>query len=133
MNAPVIEIVVYDAPTPASGRCGCGCDHHHQPGQTNRHDPAATINMEFQTRALALTLERAFPGKVRVDYINVLKDPRGPSLPQTKLLCSLTYPTPLVYINGRGRFAGALPVERVRDEVAALLGELPQPPEVRIA
>ncbi|MBM4284425.1 MAG: hypothetical protein FJ128_04135 [Deltaproteobacteria bacterium] len=83
----------------------------------------------MQTRALSLTLERAFPGKVRVEYINVLQDPRGPSLPQTALICSLAYPPPLVYIDGRGRFAGAIPVERIRDEVAALLGE---PPEKRL-
>jgi len=78
-------------------------------------------SLEMQTRALAMTLWKAFPGKVRVEYINVLQDPRGPSLPQTKLLCSLVYPPPLVYLNGKGRFAGALPVERIRDEVAKLL------------
>ncbi len=122
---PRVEIVVYDAPTPASGGCGCGCGHHHGPGQDQGHDPLDRVSMEFQTRALALTLERAFPGQVRVDYINVLQDPRGPSLPQTKLLCSLAYPTPLVYINGRGRFAGALPVERLREEVAKILGQPP--------
>jgi hypothetical protein len=75
----------------------------------------------MQTRALAMTLEKEFPGKVRVEYINVLQDPRGPALPQTKLLCSLTYPAPLVYLNGRGRFAGALPVERLREEVQTIL------------
>lgn len=127
--SPPVEIVVYDAPTAASGGCGCGCGGHHQHGPDQGHghshsqDPLAKISMEIQTQALALTLERAFPGKVRVDYINVLKDPRGPSLPQTKLLCSLTYPTPLVYINGQGRFSGALPVERLRDEVAKILGQ----------
>lgn len=121
----LVEIVVYDAPTAASRGCGCGCDHHHGPGHgpDHSHDPLEKISLELQTRALALTLEQAFPGKVKVDYINVLQDPRGPSLPQTKLLCSLAYPSPLVYINGRGRFAGALPVERVREEVAALLKE----------
>jgi hypothetical protein len=77
--------------------------------------------MELQTRALALTREAAFPGRVKVAYINVLKDPRGPSLPQTPLLCSLAYPSPLVYINGQGRFAGALPVERIREDVGKLL------------
>jgi hypothetical protein len=81
----------------------------------------AGISMELQARALALTLEREFPGRVQVEYLNVLQDPRGPGLPQTALLCSLTYPTPLVYINGQGRFAGALPVERIREEVAKIL------------
>jgi len=38
----------------------------------------------------------------------VLTDPRGPSLPQTALLNSQAFPAPLVYINGQGRFAGAL-------------------------
>jgi hypothetical protein len=81
----------------------------------------AGANMELQARALALTLETAFPGRVQVDYINVLKDPRGPTLPQTALLCSLAYPAPLVYLNGQGRFAGALPVERIREEIAKII------------
>ena len=84
-------------------------------------DPLAKVSLEFQARALALTLEREFPGRVQVEYLNVLQDPRGPDLPQTALLCSLTYPTPLVYINGQGRFAGALPVERIREEVGKIL------------
>ncbi len=77
--------------------------------------------MNLQVQALALTLEKKFPGRVTVEYINVLKDPRGPQLPQTKLLCFLVYPTPLVYIAGKGRFAGALPVERIIQEVSELL------------
>ncbi len=77
--------------------------------------------MAMQAKALALTLEKEFPGKVRVEYIDVTKDPRGPALPQTKLLCSLAYPSPLVYLNGQGRFAGGLPVERIREEVENLL------------
>ena len=103
--------------------CGCGCDHHDHQGhdQASGEDPLAKVSLEFQARALALTLEKAFPGRVQVEYLNVLKDPRGPGLPQTALLCSLTYPTPLVYINGQGRFAGALPVERIREEVAKIL------------
>ncbi|MBM4275284.1 MAG: hypothetical protein FJ134_12600 [Deltaproteobacteria bacterium] len=145
----VVEVVVYDAPTAASRGCGCGCDHHHHgqppsPGHHHGHDHhhgrsghshhhhgshpgvdqarVSATGAELETRALALTLETAFPGKVKVEYINVLKDPRGPGLPQTALLCSLAYPTPLVYISGQGRFAGALPVERILEEVRKLLG-----------
>jgi hypothetical protein len=77
----------------------------------------------MQTRALALTLNDAFPGQVEVEYINVLQDPRGPGLPQTALLASLAYPSPLVYINGQGRFAGALIPERIREEVVKILEE----------
>jgi hypothetical protein len=118
---PKIEVIVYDAPTLAttSGTgCGCGCGGHDQEHGHEHDNPLQRISIELQTQALALTLEKAFPGRVTVDYINVLKDPRGPKLPQTALLCSLTYPPPLVYINGQGRFAGSLPVERIRDEVS---------------
>ncbi len=108
--ANLVEIVVYDAPTSASAGCACGCGGH---GHAH-DDPLSGVSMELQTRALAMTLEKAFPGRVRVDYINVLKDPQACQLPQAKLLCSLAYPTPLVYINGQGRFAGALPVERIQ-------------------
>ncbi len=121
MSRPeVMQVVIYDAPATRSQGCACGCgghDHDHQKGS----DPLTTANMEFQARALGMTLEAAFPGRVKVDYINVLKDPRGPSLPQTPLLCSLAYPSPLVYINGQGCFAGALPVERIREEVGKIL------------
>jgi hypothetical protein len=121
----MVRIIVYDAPTGAPGACGCGCGGHHHHGRHSHEpdDPLKNTNMEMQTRALALTLEKAYPGQVTVEYINVLKDPRGPRLPQTTLLCSLTYPTPLVYVNDRGRFAGSLPVERIKEEVASLLKE----------
>ncbi|MBM4288643.1 MAG: hypothetical protein FJ135_10970 [Deltaproteobacteria bacterium] len=126
---PKVEVVVYDAPTlatPSGSGCGCGCgghghSHDHGHGHDHTHaevDPLERISMAMQTQALALTLEKAFPGRVSVEYINVLQDPRGPKLPQTALLCSLTYPPPLVYINGQGRFAGSLPVERIREEIA---------------
>jgi hypothetical protein len=125
MSPDVVEIVVYDAPAARRSSCDCGCDHHgHDSGQAHEHghgDAFEKISMEMQTRAMSLTLEREFPGKIRVEYINVLEDPRGPALPQTELLSSQTYPTPLVYVNGRGRFSGSLPVERLREEVQSLL------------
>ena len=115
-----IEIVIYDAPAAGGGDCGCGCGGHHH-GEAA--DPLAQGHMELQTQALGLTLESAFPGRVQVEYINVLKDPRGPALPQTQLLSSGAYPSPLVYLNGQGRFAGSLPVERIREEVGKLVAE----------
>ena len=125
-----VQIVIYDAPTvAASSDCGCGCGGHHRDSHDHHHgesaDPLEGVNLELQTRALALTLEAAFPGQVQVEYLNVLQDPRGANLPQTALLCSLAYPPPLVYLNGQGRFAGALPVERIRKEVAKILGVPP--------
>jgi hypothetical protein len=123
--ADVVEIIVYDAPAARRDGCDCGCDHHgHEPGHSHGHrhgDAFEKISMEMQTRALGMTMEKEFPGQVRVEYVNVLEDPRGPALPQTKLLSSQTYPAPLVYVNGQGRFAGALPVERIREEVQAIL------------
>ena len=107
MTPDMVQVIIYDAPAANPSSCACGCSghgHDHGAGE----DPLAKVSLEFQARALALTLEEAFPGRVQVEYLNVLQDPRGPGLPQTALLCSLTYPTPLVYINGQGRFAGAL-------------------------
>ena len=119
MTPDPVQVVIYDAPAAKDSSCACGCGGHHQHGDAA--DPLAGVSLEMQARALALTLDAAFPGQVQVDYINVLQDPRGPSLPQTALLCSLSYPTPLVYINGEGRFAGALIPERIRDEIQKLL------------
>jgi hypothetical protein len=119
MSPDPVQVVIYDAPAARSASCACGCgghDHQEQDG-----DPLALVSMEMQARALALTLDAAFPGQVQVEYINVLEDPRGPNLSQTALLNSGSYPSPLVYINGRGRFAGALIPERIREEVEKIL------------
>jgi len=119
MAPDTVQVVIYDAPAAKSSSCACGCGGHHDHNEEG--DPLAGVSLEMQAKALALTLDAAFPGRVRVEYINVLTDPRGPSLPQTALLNSRSYPAPLVYINGQGRFAGALMPERIRDEVAKIL------------
>ena len=121
MTPDMVQVVIYDAPAAQAGSCACGCGGHHGHGASD--DPLAGVSLEMQAKALALTLNGAFPGQVEVAYINVLTDPRGPTLPQTALLNSQAFPTPLVYINGQGRFAGALIPERIRDEVAKILRE----------
>lgn len=119
MTPDTVQVVIYDAPAAPASSCACGCGGHHGHGAGD--DPLAGVSLELQAKALALTLNDAFPGQVEVEYINVLTDPRGSSLPQTALLKSQTFPAPLVYINGQGRFAGALIPERIRDEVAKIL------------
>ena len=121
MTPDTVQVVIYDAPDAKASSCACGCGGHHDHGEID--DPLAGVSLEMQAKALALTLEAAFPGQVQVEYINVLTDPRGPSLPQTALLNSRSYPAPLVYINDQGRFAGALLPERIREEVAKILEE----------
>src|SRR4030042_383008 len=119
MTPDPVQVVIYDAPAPQASSCACGCGGHHDHNEEG--NPLAGVSLEMQAKALALTLDAAFPGQVRVEYINVLTDPRGPSLPQTALLNSRSYPSPLVYINGAGRFAGALIPERIREEVGQIL------------
>lgn len=121
MTPDTVQVVIYDAPAAQASSCACGCGGHHD--HNGPGDPLAGVSLEMQTKALALTLNGAFPGQVEVSYINVLTDPRGPSLPQTALLNSQAFPAPLVYINGQGRFAGALIPERIREEVAKILEE----------
>ena len=123
MPSNTVQVVIYDAPAAQAGSCACGCSGHGHDHHGASDDPLAGVSLEMQSKALALTLNRAFPTRVEVFYINVLTDPRGPTLPQTELLKSQTFPAPLVYINGQGRFAGALIPERIRDEVAKILEE----------
>jgi hypothetical protein len=121
MTPNAVQVVIYDAPAGQASGCACGCSGHGHDHHGAGDDPLAGVSLEMQTKALALTLNRAFPGRVEVTYINVLIDPRGPGLPQTELLKSQTFPAPLVYINGKGRFAGALVPERIREEVEKIL------------
>jgi hypothetical protein len=119
MTPDTVQVVIYDAPAAQASGCACGCSGHH--GHNEPGDPLAGVSLELQAKALSLTLNRAFPGQVEVSYINVLTDPRGPTLPQTALLNSQAFPAPMVYINGEGRFAGALIPERIREEVAKII------------
>jgi len=119
MPPDTVQVVIYDAPAARASSCSCGCGGHPDHGASD--DPLAGVSLEMQAKALALTLNAAFPGQVQVSYVNVLTDPRGPSLPQTALLNSGSYPAPLVYLNGQGRFAGALIPERIREEVEKIL------------
>ncbi len=121
MTPDTVQVVIYDAPAAKPSSCACGCGGHGHDHHSASDDPLAGVSLEMQARALALTLDAAFPGKVQVEYVNVLTDPRGPSLPQTAILGSQSYPSPLVYINGQGRFAGALVPERIREEVGKIL------------
>jgi len=121
MTPDTVQVVIYDAPAAQASSCACGCSGHGHDHQGASDDPLAGVSLEMQTKALALTLNRAFPGRVEVTYINVLTDPQASGLPQTALLKSQAFPAPLVYINGEGRFAGALIPERIRDEVAKIL------------
>ena len=123
MTPDTVQVVIYDAPAAQASSCACGCSGHGHDHHGEADDPLAGVSLEMQAKALALTLNAAFPGRVQVSYINVLTDPRGPTLPQTALLKSQTFPAPLVYINGKGRFAGALIPERIRDEVGKILAE----------
>ena len=83
MTPDTVQVVIYDAPAAAASSCACGCSGHGHDHHGASDDPLAGVSLEMQTKALALTLNRAFPGRVEVSYINVLTDPRGPSLPQT--------------------------------------------------
>jgi hypothetical protein len=121
MTPDKVHVAIYDAPAPKSSSCACGCSGHGHDHPGPSDDPLAGVSLEMQAKALALTLNAAFPGQVEVEYVNVLTDPRGPDLPQTALLNSPSYPAPLVYLNGQGRFAGALIPERIRDEVGKIL------------
>ena len=97
MTPDTVQVVIYDAPAAQASSCACGCSGHGHDHHGASDDPLAGVSLEMQTKALALTLNAAFPGRVEVSYINVLTDPRGPSLPQTALLNSQAFPTPLVY------------------------------------
>ena len=123
MTPDRVQVVIYDAPAAQASGCACGCSGHGHDHHGASDDLLAGVSLEMQTKALALTLDRAFPGRVEVSYVNVLTDPRGPSLPQTALLNSQAFPAPLVYINGEGRFAGALIPERIREEVGKILAQ----------
>ena len=64
MTPDTVQVVIYDAPAAKAESCGCGCGGHHDHGASD--DPLAGVSLEMQAKALAMTLNAAFPGQVQV-------------------------------------------------------------------
>lgn len=99
---------------PGSGRaCACGAP-------TGGPEYAAAIQQKLAE--LQAALEESYPGKTKVEYIDLRENQAEKESEAGQLLVSKKYPSPLVIIGSEPRFAGSILVKRIVKEVGDLLG-----------
>jgi hypothetical protein len=70
---------------------------------------------------LKAELEAAYPGRTRVEYIDLDESPGEKESESGRLLVAGKYPAPLVVINGQPKYAGYIVVSKIVEEVGNIV------------
>ncbi len=78
--------------------------------------------IQQKVASLKAALEKGYPGKTRVTYINLQENPAEQESAEGQLLVNKKLCAPLVLIDGEPRFSGIILVQKIVKEVGRLLG-----------
>ena len=78
--------------------------------------------IQQKVASLKAALEKAYPGKTRVTYINLQENPAEQASAEGQLLVNKKLCAPLVLIDGEPRFSGIILIQKIVKEVGLLLG-----------
>jgi len=95
-----------------SGGCSCG---------SLPCSPEMAALLERKVDELRAALEEAYPGRTKVEYVNLKDNPTERESDIGQLLVTRQYPGPLVVIDGEPRFAGFIQVKRIVKEVGKMI------------
>jgi disulfide oxidoreductase YuzD len=84
--------------------------------------PEYAAFIQQKVAALQTALEKAYPGKTRVTYIDLQENPAEQESAEGQLLLNKKLCAPLVLIDGEPKFAGMILVQKIVKEVGRLLG-----------
>lgn len=96
-----------------SGGCSCG---------SVACSPEMAAVMQQKVAELQSALEESYPGRARVEYVNLKENQAERESEIGQLLVTKKYPGPLVVINGEPKFAGSIQIKKIVKEVGAILG-----------
>lgn len=95
-----------------SGGCACG---------PNPCSPEMAAIFQEKVAELRTALEEAYPGRTRVEYVNLKENQAERESEAGQLLVTRQYPGPLVVIGGEPKFAGAVLIKKIVKEVGNAL------------
>jgi disulfide oxidoreductase YuzD len=78
--------------------------------------------IQQKVASLKAALEKAYPGKTRVTYINLQENPTEQESAEGQLLVNKKLCAPLVIIDGEPKFSGMILVQKIVKEVGLVLG-----------
>ncbi len=96
-----------------SGGCSCG---------TVACSPEMAAMLQQKVEELRTALEEAYPGRTKVEHVNLKDNPAEKESEIGQLLVTKKYPGPLVVVDGEPKFAGSIQVKKIVKEVGNLLG-----------
>ena len=111
-NKDFVKVKVLDLPG-ISGGCACS-----NPTLT----PEYAAMLQQKVAELRTALEESYPGRTRVEYVNLKENQAERESEIGQLLVTKKYPPPLVVIDGEPKFAGSIQVKKIVKEVGAILG-----------
>jgi disulfide oxidoreductase YuzD len=96
-----------------SGGCSCG---------SVACSPEMAAILQEKVAELQSALEESYPGRTKVEYVNLKENQAERESEIGQLLVTKKYPGPLVVINGEPKFAGSIQLKKIVKEVGAILG-----------
>jgi disulfide oxidoreductase YuzD len=96
-----------------SGGCACG---------SMPCTPEAAAMFQQKIAELRAALEEAYPGRTRVEHVNLKENQQERESEIGQLLVTKKYPGPLVVIDGEPKFAGSIQVKKIVKDVGTILG-----------
>jgi disulfide oxidoreductase YuzD len=110
-NNKVVVVKVLRLPGASTG-CSCGT-------VANPQEMAAMFQQKITE--LRAALEEAYPGRTRVEPVNLEENQEERETEIGQLLVTKKYPPPLVVIDGEPKFAGSIQVKKIVKEVGTIL------------
>ncbi len=106
-----VTVKILELPGVAQG-CSCG---------PNSCSPEMAAIFQEKVAELRTALEEAYPGRTRVEYVNLKENQAERESEAGQLLVTRQYPAPLVVINGEPKYAGSVLIKKIVKEVGNAL------------
>ncbi|MBM4293513.1 MAG: hypothetical protein FJ126_01225 [Deltaproteobacteria bacterium] len=108
----VVTVRILELPG-VSGGCACG---------SMPCTPEAAAMFQQKIAELRAALEEAYPGRTKVEHINLKENQEERESEIGQLLVTKKYPGPLVVIDGEPKYAGSIQVKKIVQGVGTILG-----------
>jgi len=107
-----VAVRILELPGVSSG-CACG---------NMPCTPEVAAMFQQKIAELRAALEDAYPGRTRVEHVNLKENQAERESEIGQILVTKKYPGPLVVIDGEPKFAGSIQVKKIVKEVGVILG-----------
>ncbi len=84
-------------------------------------DPEYVSRLQEKLEELGRELETSYPGRTKLEYIDLNQSPEKKGSEVAQLLVTGKYPAPLLVIDGEPKFAGYIDVRKIIEEVGIIL------------